>query len=434
MRVLAILLSLALTLPTFADAVEEVRQAEIAFAKAFADRDKAKFFSFVAPDAVFLGALNTDRGKDAIVKSWSRFFDGTPVAPFRWGPERVEIMANGTLGFSMGPIYTPTGEHGGYYSSVWQKQSDGSWKVVLDGPGNPPAPLAEGAAPFEEGFVAADDGVKLYYRKIGRGPTTIIAPLDYTFFDELKQFADIATVVTYDMRGRGRSGSVDTMSLDRDVKDLEAVRAHVKAEKFVPIGYSYLGKMVMLYAVAHPDRVRRIIQLGPAGNRVPIPTSAAQDTGAPPELLEKFTKMTAEGAAEKQPREYCLAFAELLRYYLVGDPKHVTSLKSRGCDHENEWPKNLMPRFGPMMMAINQTQLTDEQLATIKVPVLTIHGTKDRNAPYAGGREWVSSLPDARLVTIPGAAHAMWADDPVTTFGAIRHFIRGEWPLGSEDL
>jgi len=37
------------------EAVDELRRAEMAFAKAFADRDQAKFFSFVLDDATFLG-------------------------------------------------------------------------------------------------------------------------------------------------------------------------------------------------------------------------------------------------------------------------------------------------------------------------------------------------------------------------------------------
>jgi pimeloyl-ACP methyl ester carboxylesterase len=39
------------------------------------------------------------------------------------------------------------------------------------------------------------------------------------------------------------------------------------------------------------------------------------------------------------------------------------------------------------------------------MPVLTIHGTKDRNAPYGSGREWAFNLPNARLLTIKGGAH-----------------------------
>ena len=76
--------------------------------------------------------------------------------------------------------------------------------------------------------------------------------------------------------------------------------------------------------------------------------------------------------------------------------------------------------------------LSEEQLKRITMPVLTIHGTLDRNAPYDGGRQWAAELPDARILTVEGAAHAAWLDDPVTVFGAIRHFLRGEWPLGSE--
>jgi len=65
------------------------------------------------------------------------------------------------------------------------------------------------------------------------------------------------------------------------------------------------------------------------------------------------------------------------------------------------------------------------------VPVLTIHSDQDRNVPYAGGVAWVQALPDAKLVTVKGAAHAAWLDDPVTVFASIRHFIRGEWPLAT---
>jgi pimeloyl-ACP methyl ester carboxylesterase len=79
-------------------------------------------------------------------------------------------------------------------------------------------------------------------------------------------------------------------------------------------------------------------------------------------------------------------------------------------------------------------RLTDADLAKVTMPVLTIHGTRDRNAPYGGGREWALRLPDARLVTVPGAAHAAYLEDPVAVWGSVRHFLRGEWPLGSEKV
>lgn len=429
MQLLAVILAAALTLPALADATEDVRQTEIAFAKAFADRDKAKFFSFLADDAVFLSPGSTLRGKQAVIDGWSRFFEG-PAAPFAWTPDRVAISADGTLGLSSGPVFDPNGNHAGSFQSTWRKQSDGTWKIVFDGSGPGPAPFQ--AVPVEEGFVTTPDGVKLFYRKTGRGPVVIV-PLDFVLHDEMKQFADIATVITYDLRNRGRStrsADESTWTIEQDARDLETVRAHFKAEKFIPVGYSYLGKVVMLYAVAHPDRVRRIIQLGPienrreAGSQLKVP-----DFGAPKEDIALWRGMDPA----QDPKAYCIAQWNVLRYFHVGDPKKVGGFDvERTCAYENEWPVNVNKHFAKLLA--KPPVVKDEELKSVRVPVLTIHGTTDRAASYAGGRTWVSSLPDARLVTLPGAGHAMWIDEPVATFAAMRAFLRNEWPLGAEKL
>ena len=72
-RLIAAVLLLAAT-SAFADAADAVRQSEIAFAKAFADRDEVAFFGFVAADANFLSAKGTLAGKSEVVKKWSGFF------------------------------------------------------------------------------------------------------------------------------------------------------------------------------------------------------------------------------------------------------------------------------------------------------------------------------------------------------------------------
>lgn len=430
MRLLSLfLLAAIVTLPLFADAVEEVRRTEIAFAKAFADRDKAKFFSFLADDAVFLSPGSTLRGKQAVIEVWSRFFEGAR-APFAWTPDRVSISADRTLGLSSGPVFDPNGNHAGSFQSTWRRQQDGTWKILFDGSGPGPATFVSTATPIEEGFVTTSDGVKLFYRKTGRGPA-VIAPLDFVLHDKLKQFADIATVITYDMRNRGRStrsADEDTWTIDQDVRDLETVRAHFNLDKFVPLGYSYLGKMVMMYAVAHPQRVRRIIQLGPVENRREA-RNQVPDFGAPKEDLAAWQAM--DPAID--PKAYCLAQWTVLRYFHVGDPRKVAGFDVDGaCAHENEWPVNVNRHFAKLLAS--GRVLTDEELQTIKVPVLTIHGTSDRAATHQGGRAWASKLPDARFVSLPGAGHAMWVDEPVLLYAAMRAFLRNEWPLGSEDL
>ena len=127
------LLLLVLALPaSAADRAEEVRATEIAFAKAFADRDAKKFFSYLADDAQFLGRRNTMRGKQEVIAGWSEFFKPA-VAPFRWQPERVVTNAAGDLGFSSGPVFDEAGVQIGTFTSTWVRQPDGSWKILFDG-------------------------------------------------------------------------------------------------------------------------------------------------------------------------------------------------------------------------------------------------------------------------------------------------------------
>jgi pimeloyl-ACP methyl ester carboxylesterase len=72
--------------------------------------------------------------------------------------------------------------------------------------------------------------------------------------------------------------------------------------------------------------------------------------------------------------------------------------------------------------------ISKDSIAKVSVPVLTIHGRKDRNAPYGGGREWDMLLPNARLITIDGAAHMSWVEYPELVFPNIDLFLNGQWP------
>lgn len=142
-KTILVLLSLLLlsTAAFAAEPADDVRAAETAFAKAFADRDAAKFFSFVAADATFFTGRAL-KGKAEVQKVWSQFF-AEKEAPFRWQPEKVATDAAGTVGFSSGPVFGPKGEQFSTYTSMWMKQADGSWKVVFDGPGCPKCPACE---------------------------------------------------------------------------------------------------------------------------------------------------------------------------------------------------------------------------------------------------------------------------------------------------
>jgi ketosteroid isomerase-like protein len=57
-----------------------------------------------------------------------------------WAPMRVDVSADGTLGYTWGRYdFTAKGKDGkvdastGIYLTIWKRQADGSWKFVYDG-------------------------------------------------------------------------------------------------------------------------------------------------------------------------------------------------------------------------------------------------------------------------------------------------------------
>ena len=109
----------------------QVRATETAFAGTMASRDVGAFASFVSDEAVFFDEKDVLRGKTAVVAGWKSLFDG-PKAPFSWEPERVEVLASGTLALSTGPVRDPQGRQIGTFSSIWRREHDGRWKIVFD--------------------------------------------------------------------------------------------------------------------------------------------------------------------------------------------------------------------------------------------------------------------------------------------------------------
>lgn len=110
---------------------EQVRLAEAGFARSMAERDFAAFQSYLAEDAVFFGKNAVTRGKAEVAASWKPLFDG-PRAPFSWTPAQVEVLPSGGLAHSSGPVLDASGKQFGTFNSVWRREKDGSWKVVLD--------------------------------------------------------------------------------------------------------------------------------------------------------------------------------------------------------------------------------------------------------------------------------------------------------------
>lgn len=293
----------------------------------------------------------------------------------------------------------------------------------------------------DDGYITLKDGERLYYERQGSGDTVVIAPEHLFLAPWIWRLADAATVISYDTRNRGGSDYVEdaaTLTIQQDVKDLEEVRAHFGVDKFVPVGWSYLGLMVMLYAHDHPDHVSRIVQMGPVPRKFGTPYKAEYFPDDPPGLFDEesatMRELDTSGAFRLDPEGSCLKEYGVWERFMVGDPRDpsaVKGLKERVCQYSNEWHINFARHLEANFGSVQALTFPESEVSKISVPVLTIHGTNDRNAPYGGGREWDYILPDARLLTIQGAAHMAFAEEPDVVFPAIKTFLAGQWPEGA---
>jgi ketosteroid isomerase-like protein len=126
-----LLLAAGLSAQTKAELKEQVRRTETAFAKTMADRDLARFTTFLSTEAVFMANGQPTRGPKEVSEKWKRFFEGA-TAPFSWAPEFVEVIESGTLAMSSGPVRDPSGKRVGTFNSVWRRESNGAWKIIFD--------------------------------------------------------------------------------------------------------------------------------------------------------------------------------------------------------------------------------------------------------------------------------------------------------------
>jgi pimeloyl-ACP methyl ester carboxylesterase len=293
-------------------------------------------------------------------------------------------------------------------------------------------PLVAFSAP-ETGQVETAPGVTLYYEKYGGGPRVVLVP-GRLFL--ARDFASLAkpdrTLIFYDMRNRGASSQVTDgakLTIIEDVKDLEALREHFGLRKFDLVGYSYLGLMTALYTATHPDRVGRLVQIGPVPRQFP-------GDYPPEERAGKRTPSEAERSAEaayKQAqasradqRTLCPLQYRYWAFSLVVDPANAARVPDN-CQYENEWPANFDAHLGAHFADIQKRPIAAAQFEKLELPVLVIHGKLDGNAPYGAGREWARTFPNARLLTVDRGAHNAWLDDPGVITDVDR-FLGGEWP------
>jgi len=126
---------------------------------------------------------------------------------------------------------------------------------------------------FKEETVVASDGIRLFYRVAGEGPTTLLFLHGWAgsgsgpFWNRALQYLDPMglRLVLADLRGHGRSDHTrDGFTTERFAEDMFEVADHVGALKMIIVAYSMSGRWAQWMACTKPDRIVGQILFGPA--------------------------------------------------------------------------------------------------------------------------------------------------------------------------
>jgi len=234
--------------------------------------------------------------------------------------------------------------------------------------------------------ITTHEGVEIFYKDWGPKNAQPIVfhhgwPLSADDWDiQMLYFVDKGyRVIALDRRGHGRSTQVsDGHDMDHYAADVAAVVAHLDLRKAVHIGHSTGGGEATRY-VARFGETRDVAKLVLIAAVPPIMVkTAANPGGLPLEVLDGLRNALAANRAQ-----FYLDFASG-PFYGYNRPGATAS---QGVI-ENWWRQSMMggaKAHYDGIKAFSETDFT-EDLKTIKVPTLVMHGDDDQIVPIADSR------------------------------------------------
>lgn len=280
-----------------------------------------------------------------------------------------------------------------------------------------------------EAFVDAGDGIRLFVTERGKGTPIVIVHggpgMDHaTLLADLVPLEKRHRLVYYDQRGGGRSTLPDDtalLTIDHHVRDLDAIRQHLGIEKLTIVAHSFGPAIAALYAMRHPERVDRMVFLGP------IPPRRGQFREEYGRRL--MARLTAEEAARANAlsfekgdaRAVCREYWSIMTRPRVARSLPVRVVKSDLCAPSAEAIRYGMTKTNPATSESMGEWDWTADLASLPTPLLVIHGEEDA-IPIEMVAEWTRA-PQATLLRLPKTGHFPHAERPRKVFRAIERFL-----------
>lgn len=227
-----------------------------------------------------------------------------------------------------------------------------------------------------------------------------------------------------DLRGTGESSvpaDPATYRADRQVDDVEALREHLGLDRFDLLGHSAGSALALLYAAAHPGRVRRLVLVCPSPRPVGL------------EVTDADRREVAE--TRRDEPWFPAAFAAFERIW-DGDFSDANWAAIAPFSH-GRWDEERQAFAARESGQINadgaagyyapggaEPDATRAALAGLTAPVLLVAGGFDVGLPPRCAAEYAGLFPAAELAVVPGGGHFPWLDDPGGFVRVVGEFLR----------
>ena len=256
------------------------------------------------------------------------------------------------------------------------------------------------------GTITIKDGTQIFYKDWGTGQPVVFHhgwPLSSDDWDAQMLFflAQGYRVIAHDRRGHGRSSQTDTGNeMDTYAADVAALAEHLNLKDAIHVGHSTGGGEVARYVAQYggAGRVAKAVLIG-AVPPIMLKTPA-NPGGLPIEVFDGFRAALAANRAQ--------FFHDVPAGPFYGFNRPGAQVSEGVVD--NWWRQGMMggaKAHYDCIKAFSETDFT-EDLKTIDVPVLVMHGDDDQIVPIADSALLsIKLLKKGELKVYKGFPHGM---------------------------
>jgi proline iminopeptidase len=271
------------------------------------------------------------------------------------------------------------------------------------------------------------NGVDIHYDVMGSGIPLIAVHGGPGMSDNrgyvqwLQPLSDTCQVISYDLRGCGRSGDAPDGSYSHQdfVADLNALRAHLGFDRFALLGTSYGGFISLEYALAHGDRLTHLIlqDTAPSHHNETAARENALRSGLPGISVQQLDRLFGGRVANDD--EFRESFAAIQPLYRttrdsVADAEQLDSIVFRYATHNFAFSQNI-PNYD-----------VHDRLAEIQVPTLVLVGRHDWITPVDQSAYIAHHIPNAELVVFEHSGHGPMMEENEAFIARVRTFVKAK--------